>query len=80
MSVDTSCKMQDSENNKTVEFFKLPSFIKMVDVTPICYLPLEVSAISGALSLKSLTLRKTFPYLELLWYAFFPLFPAFGPE
>ena len=53
MSVDTSCKMQDSENNKTVEFFKLPSFIKMVDVTPICYLPLEVSAISGALSLKA---------------------------
>ena len=28
--------------------------------------------------LKSLTLRKTFPYLELFWSAFFPHFPAFG--
>ena len=51
MNVHSFCEMQDSEINKTVELSELPSFMKMVDVTPIYYLHL-VSTISGAVSEK----------------------------
>ena len=40
MNVVTVCETQDSENYKTVELSKFPSFMKMEDVTPTCSLPL----------------------------------------